>query len=29
MADIKTNISFDEYNAIVDKVVNDCFPNGT
>ena len=29
MADIKTNISFDEYNAIIDKVVNDCFPDGT
>ena len=29
MADIKTNISFDEYTAIIDKVVNDCFPDGT
>ena len=29
MVEIKTAISFDEYNAIVDKVVNDCFPNGT
>ena len=29
MVNIKTAISFDEYNAIVDKVVNDCFPNGT
>ena len=29
MADIKTNITFNEYNAIVDKVVNDCFPDGT
>ena len=29
MADIRTNISFDEYNAIIDKVVNDCFPDGT
>lgn len=28
MVDIKTNISFDEYTAIVNKVVNDCFPNG-
>ena len=29
MVNIKTAISFDEYNAIVDKVVNDCFPDGT
>ena len=29
MVEIKTAISFDEYNAIVDKVVNDCFPNDT
>ena len=29
MVNIKTAISFDEYNAIVDKVANDCFPNGT
>ena len=29
MVEIKTAISFDEYNAIIDKVVNDCFPNGT
>ena len=29
MVEIKTAISFDEYNAIVDKVVNDCFPDGT
>ena len=29
MADIKTNITFNEYTAIVDKVVNDCFPDGT
>ena len=29
MADIKTNRSFDEYTAIIDKVVNDCFPDGT
>ena len=29
MADIKTNITFNEYSAIVDKVVNDCFPDGT
>lgn len=29
MVEIKTNISFDEYNAIIDKVVNDCFPDGT
>ena len=28
MVEIKTAISFDEYNAIVDKVVNDCFPDG-
>ncbi len=29
MINIKTTISFDEFNAIVDKVVNDCFPDGT
>ena len=29
MVEIKTAISFDEYNAIVDKVTNDCFPDGT
>ena len=29
MVEIKTAISFDEYTAIIDKVVNDCFPNGT
>ena len=29
MVEIKTAISFDEYNAIVDKVVNDCFPDDT
>lgn len=29
MVEIKTAISFDEYNTIVDKVVNDCFPDGT
>ena len=29
MVEIKTAISFDEYNAIIDKVVNDCFPDGT
>ena len=29
MVNIKTAISFDEYTAIVDKVVNDCFPDGT
>ena len=29
MVEIKTAISFDEYNVIVDKVVNDCFPDGT
>ncbi len=28
MVNIKTTISFDEFNAIVDKVVNDCFPDG-
>ncbi len=28
MNNIKTTISFDELNAIVDKVVNDCFPDG-
>ena len=28
MVEIKTAISFDEYNAIIDKVANDCFPNG-
>ncbi len=29
MVNIKTTISFDEFNAIVDKVINDCFPDGT
>ena len=29
MVEIKTAISFDEYNEIIDKVVNDCFPDGT
>ena len=29
MVEIKTAISFDEYNAIINKVVNDCFPDGT
>lgn len=29
MANIKTTISFDEFTAIVDKVINDCFPDGT
>ena len=29
MVNIKTAISFDSYTAIVDKVVNDCFPDGT
>ena len=29
MVEIKTAVSFDEYNAIIDKVVNDCFPDGT
>lgn len=29
MVVIKTAISFDEYNAIINKVVNDCFPDGT
>ena len=29
MVNIKTAISFDEYTAIIDKVVNDCFPDGT
>lgn len=29
MVEIKTAISFDEYNTIVDKVVNDCFPDDT
>ena len=28
MVNIKTAISFDEYNAIIDKVTNDCFPDG-
>lgn len=28
MVEIKNAISFDEYNAIIDKVVNDCFPDG-
>ena len=27
MVEIKTAISFDEYDAIISKVVNDCFPN--
>lgn len=27
MVEIKSRISFDEYNAIVNKVTNDCFPN--
>ena len=29
MVNIKTAISFDSYTAIVDKVTNDCFPDGT
>ena len=29
MVEIKTAISFDEYTAIINKVVNDCFPDGT
>ena len=29
MVEIKTAISFDSYTAIVDKVVNDCFPDST
>ena len=29
MVEIKTAISFDEYSAIIDKVTNDCFPDGT
>ena len=29
MVNIKSTISFDEYNAIVNDVVNDCFPAGT
>ena len=29
MVEIKTAISFDSYTAIVDKVTNDCFPDGT
>ena len=29
MVEIKTAISFDEYTAIIDKVVSDCFPDGT
>ena len=29
MGEIKTAISFDEYLAIIDKVTNDCFPDGT
>ena len=29
MVNIKTAISFDEYTAIIDKVTNDCFPDGT
>ena len=28
MVNIKTAISFDEYNSAVNKVVNDCFPDG-
>ena len=28
MVNIKTAISFDEYNSAVDKVVKDCFPDG-
>ena len=28
MVNIKTAISFDEYTAIINKVVNDCFPDG-
>ena len=28
MVEIKTAISFDEYNAIIEKVTNDCFPDG-
>ena len=28
MINIKTAISFDEYNSAVNKVVNDCFPDG-
>ena len=28
MVEIKTAISFDEYDAIIDKVTNDCFPDG-
>ena len=29
MVEIKTAISFDSYTAIIDKVTNDCFPDGT
>ena len=29
MVEIKTAISFDEYTAIINKVVSDCFPDGT
>lgn len=29
MVEIKTAISFDSYTAIINKVVNDCFPDGT
>ena len=29
MVNIKSTISFDEYMAIVNDVVNDCFPDGT
>ena len=29
MVEIKTAISFDEYTAIIDKVVSDCFSDGT
>ena len=28
MVEIRTAISFDEYNTIIDKVTNDCFPDG-
>jgi len=29
MVEIKSTISFDEYTAIIEKVVNDCFPDST
>lgn len=29
MINIKTEISFEEYSAVINKVVNDCFPDGT